>query len=126
MAADFSVIHLEITEDGADDVWMDGVTGDLLRELRTRDLEVERVSLTPPLGAKSGMGFTLATIAVTAAGSPVIAELVGILRDWLRRGRERTVRLTYQGETIELSSATAEERSFIVEAWLREKGARDT
>lgn len=126
MAADFSVIHLEITEDGADDAWMDGMTGDLLKELRDRDLEVERVSLTPPPGAKSGVGFALATIAVTAAGSPVIAELIGILRDWLGRGRERTVRLTYRGETIELSSATAEEQVFIVEAWLREKGPRDT
>jgi len=111
-------VCVEISENGADDLRLDGLARSLLAELAGRDLAVERATEAGPQGAKSGVNLTLATLVVTCAGSPVIAQMLGVLRDWLRRREDRRITLTVNRSTFELSSTSASQEYIVVREWL--------
>jgi hypothetical protein len=118
VAAEGLPVSIEVSEYGADGLWLDGLASSLLTELAGRDLAVSRATEAGPEGAKSGVGITLATLLVTCSGSPVIAQMLGILRDWLRRREDRRITLTADRSTIELSSASTTEEYIVVQQWL--------
>jgi len=82
------------------------------------DLAVERAAEAGPHGAKAGVSITLATLVVTCSGSPVIAQMLGVLRDWLRRREDRRITLTVNRSTFELSSTSASQEYIVVREWL--------
>jgi hypothetical protein len=63
----------------------------------------------------------MAELLVTmSAGGGVLATLVATVRDWLgRRGNAGTITLTLDGDSLELSSATAAERSQLIDTFVR-------
>jgi Effector Associated Constant Component 1 len=111
-------VCVEISENGADDLRLDGLARSLLTELAGRGLAVERATKAGPHGAESGVSLTLATLVVTCSGSPVIAQLLGVLRDWLRRREGRRITLTVNRSTFELSSTSASQEYIVVREWL--------
>ena len=125
MSAASLTVYVEISENGADDLRLDGLARNLVTELAGRDLAVKRATEVGPHGAKSGASITLATLVVTCSGSPVIAQVLGVLRDWLRRREDRRITLTVNRSTFELSSTSATQEYIVVREWLERQGPLD-
>ena len=125
MSAASLTVYVEISENGADDLRLDGLARNLLTELAGRDLAVKRATEAGPHGAKSGVSITLATLVVTCPGSPAIAQVLGVLRDWLRRREDRRITLTVNRSTFELSSTSATQEYIVVREWLERQGPLD-
>jgi hypothetical protein len=98
-----------------------------VRQLRAelKDLDVESVaaltSEKAPPAAKgvdpSGLGALLITLPATGG---IFTVLIGTARDWLaRHAAARSISLTIDGDTIVLERSSAQERTALIEAYLR-------
>lgn len=96
------------------------------RQLRSelRELDVDDVTAVvdgdAPPGAKGVDAASLAELLVTmSAGGGVFVTVLATIRDWLgRRSDAQSVKLTLDGDTLELTRATAAERADLVAAFL--------
>jgi hypothetical protein len=94
----------------------------LRNELRSLDVdEVVPVDGGPPPPGSKGVAVPLTEWLVTmSAGGGVFVTVIATIRDWLsRRAGAHKVTLTIDGDTLELSSATAAERAELVETFVR-------
>ena len=93
---------------------------DELRELDVDDVEPVEGTL-PPDGAKSGVLASLTEWLVTlSGGGGVFVSVIGTITAWLGgRAGAHKVTVTIDGDTLELSSATAAERAELVETFVR-------
>lgn len=99
----------------------------LVRRLRVelKDLDVESVvtvtSENVPLGAKGVDPPTIGTLLITlSAAGGVFAVLIEAVRDWLaRHAAARRVSVTIDGDTIVLEKCSAQERSALIDAYIR-------
>ena len=90
-----------------------------LRELDVDDVEPVE-GARPPDGAKSGVLASLTEWLVTLSGAGVVVPVIGTIKAWLARGAgDHKVTVTIDGDTLELSSATPEERAELVETFVR-------
>jgi hypothetical protein len=108
---------------GADAEDTDRLGRRLRRELSELDVDDVRPQGdgAAPEGAKGADVASMAELLVTmSAGGGVLATLVATVRDWLgRRGNAGTITLTLDGDSLELSSATAAERSQLIDTFVR-------
>jgi hypothetical protein len=96
------------------------------RQLRDelRDLDVDDVATVEsgaaPAGSK-GVGMALTEWLVTlSGGGGVFVSVIGTIKAWLGgRAGAHKVTVTIDGDTLELSSATAAERAELVETFVR-------
>ena len=91
----------------------------LRAELSGLDVEVRAApGAAPPPGAKGIAEWSAVVVALSSSGG-VLATVLGTIRDWLKRqpGGHR-VSITLDGETIEVESATADEQSGLVAAFV--------
>lgn len=117
---------------GAVRVWVDVVLlGDdpeqadrAIRQLRAElvagDFETRSVSVPPPAGSK-GDAAAVGAVAVALGGAGgMVPLLIALLKDWLgRRSVSGALRLTLNGQSIEVDRTTVEERQQLIEAFLR-------
>ena len=112
-------LSLQISEDGADAERLAALTGYLRAELL--QLDVENVATLeggePPPGSRvvsvAAVGGLLVALGQSAEG---LRSVVSAIRDWLRRGEgtRRTVRLKLDGDTLELSQASAADQDQLI------------
>lgn len=119
-----STVRLKLSEANADLERLDDLSRSLMNELRHREIAVESQVTQVPSGAKSNTAITVGALMVAVANSPAVANLVTGILDWLRRGRERSVKLSYGDVSIELSSASKEEQRRLTQ-WLEERIHKD-
>ncbi|MER7461004.1 hypothetical protein [Micromonospora sp. NPDC126480] len=83
------------------------------------DLVGEPAPAPLPPGAKAAdpAGVTSLLIALAASGG-VLTGLIGLLQAWLLRGSDRTLVVEIDGDRLELTGATSEERRRLTNAWL--------
>ena len=117
-------LHVVLEPDpGTDPEDVERLGRQLGNELRALDVDdVAAVDgAPPPEGAKSGVVMSLTEWLVTLSGSGgVFVTVIGTLKDWLsRRAGAHKVSVTIDGDTLELSSATAAERAELVETFVR-------
>jgi hypothetical protein len=121
-------LRIELFEPNADDEAVDHLTGDLRLELLELDVEsVSPVSLGPaPEGSK---GLELAVIGALLVhvkeSLPLVNAVVNAARAWLTRGQSsgRSLKVTVDGRTLELSAATADQQQQIVDEFVRSLGS---
>jgi hypothetical protein len=97
------------------------------RQLRSelQDLNVNYVIPVaredPPSGAKGGEAVSLMEWLITLSGTGgVLATVVATIKDWLgRRTGAQKIKLTIDGDSLELDAATPADRSELVEAFVR-------
>ena len=100
---------------------MDELTMALRRELLQLDVDsVDRVSAGPvPEGAK---GVDLAAIGalIVSLGSatPVLGQVVDVIRAWSARSPERTVSLTLGGDTLVLGGMSSDDQHLVIKDWM--------
>ena len=91
-------------------------------ELRELDVdEVAPVDSGPPPPGSKGVATALTEWLVTLSGSGgVFVSVIATIRAWLGgRAGAHKVTVTIDGDTLELSSATAAERAELVETFVR-------
>jgi len=113
-------LRLQISEVGADAQRLAILTGYLRAELLQLDVEnvaTPRASEVPPDARAvdvAVIGTLLVALGQSAEG---LRSVVSVIRGWLRhdQGTRRTVRLELEGDTLELSQASADDQEKLIE-----------
>lgn len=116
------LIALEAEVD-ADDYERETLARQLRSELRHVDVESisELDGREAPTGAKGAelaeWGVWLVTL---SASGGVLTSLISVAKDWLdRRGARNRLKITINGDTIELDGATSAEQATLLKAFVR-------
>jgi hypothetical protein len=98
--------EIEILDSEASEEELDGITRNLLSELRDTDVQsANLVSIgAAPEGSK-GDPITIGTLAMTALPM-VLPGVIDMIKDWAARGRGRTVK--FKGKGIEFEGSAEE------------------
>ncbi|HEY6793079.1 MAG TPA: caspase family protein [Kineosporiaceae bacterium] len=99
-------------------------TNGLRQELLNLDVAaVDQVAERPPLGARAAETVALGTLIVSVAQSQVLAAIINAVTAWLSHRPQRTVRLTVDGDVLELSGLPSKERQRLADQWLQRRAA---
>jgi hypothetical protein len=101
----------------------------LARSLRRELLELDVAAVEPALsdGAPEDARAVEALLAGAlivrlSQTSEALSSLIGTVRSWLGSHDDRRVRIELDGDVIELSSASDEERERLVDTWIERHG----
>lgn len=112
---------VEVRAPGEDDEELARLAGRLRAELLDLDVTGAEPAPAPggagPDGAKGGGVAAVAGLLVQFAGHDVLAAVISAIQGWLGRQRSRTVKLTIDGDSIELTSVTSAEQARLIELW---------
>ena len=121
-------LKIELFEPDADPETVDQLTRNLRNELL--DLDVDSITqpvLGPaPEGSKGLELMAIGALLVQVKNSiPVVTSVVSAVRSWLQRGSSpgRSLKVTVEGRTLELSAATAAQQQQIVDEFVWSLGA---
>jgi hypothetical protein len=121
-------VRLDVIEEGSDDERIEELALLLRRELLALDVEsVEPATGEPaPDGTRGGlMSAAGALVVALPPAVEKVAALVAVVRDWLRHaGSRRTVRVEIGGDVLELTGATSELQTRLVDDWIAKHAAR--
>ncbi len=122
MNEDLSQLEINFTVD--DDVSaheLDELTAAMRRELLQLDVQsVDRVSGGPaPEGAKGIELAELGALVVSLGkATPVLGQVVAVIEAWVARSPNRTVKLTLDGDTLELNGMSERDQRQVVKDWM--------
>ncbi len=103
----------------------------LVAQLRAELLQlgvdsVERAtSSSTPMGAKSVAVDGVVTLVITTYDSAILVELIGLLKSWIGRGIDRSVRLRVGPGTLKVTEASAKGQARIVQSWLDDHASEE-
>jgi hypothetical protein len=118
-----AVVHLDVVEPGSEDERLEELVLGLAGELRELD-EVESVgpatSGDVPEGTRSSLAAVAGALVLSVRPSArQLLSVLGLIRQWLRRSPlQRTVKVTIDGDTLELTGASDELQSRVVDDWV--------
>ena len=103
-----------------DDVELDQLTTALRRRLGDLDVEqVDRVrGADVPAGAKPIDAIAVGALVVSLA-PPILTAALSLLQEWLANRPVRRIKLTLDGDSIELTAASRDSQQRLIEAFLR-------
>lgn len=120
-------VRVGVVEEGADDARLEELALLLRHELLALDVRAVEPARggEAPEGTRGGLAAIAGVLSVSLApGLQVLGGVVSVVRDWLRRsGSGRTVKITIDGDTIELSGASDAVQQQLVDAWVRKHTA---
>ncbi|GAB2668823.1 effector-associated constant component EACC1 [Kribbella swartbergensis] len=116
-------VRVGVVEQGSDDARLEELALLLRQELLALDVravEPYREGEAPE-GSRGGLAAIAGVLSVSLApGLQVLGTVVSVVRDWLRRsGSGRTVKVTIDGDTIELTGANDAVQQQLVDAFVR-------
>jgi hypothetical protein len=117
-----ALLRLEVDGDAEE---LDRLARRLRAELGELDLDVLAVPAGElPAGAKAADPVTIGSLVVAfSAAGGVFPGLVETLREWLgRQAGKHRIKVTVDGDTVELERATAGERQQLIDAFVRRHG----
>jgi hypothetical protein len=117
-------LRIELFEPDADPETVDELTRNLRNELLDLDVDsITQPAVGPaPEGSKGLELMAIGALLVQVKNSiPVVTSVVSAVRSWLQRGSSptRSLKVTVDGRTLELTAATAEQQQQIVEEFVR-------
>jgi hypothetical protein len=120
-------LKIELFEPEADPETVDELTRNLRNELL--DLDVDAIT-QPVVGPAPERSKGLELMAIGALlvqvknSLPVVTAVVSAVRSWLQRGSSpgRSLKVTVDGRTLELTAATADQQQRIVDEFVRSLG----
>jgi hypothetical protein len=116
---------LRLEADDADAEELDRLARRLRAELGELDVDVLAVAAGElPEGAKAADPVTIGSLVVAfSAAGGVFPGLVETLREWLgRQAGKHRIKVTVDGDTVELERATVAERQQLIDAFVRRHG----
>ncbi len=125
-------LQIEIIDPEADDERLSMVTETLRQDLLALDVDsVKRVpSGAAPDGSKGLDPAAIGALLVALKSSVELAtQVVGAVKSWLRRGGTKNptqvLKLTVNGQSIELSAATVDQQQQLVDAFVAAAASPD-
>lgn len=120
MPGDGLVVHVTADAD-ADEQELAELTGRLREELL--ELDVDDVELVrsgePPPGAKGLDVVQVGELLVsTVTSSHVLSAIVGVVRSWLSRARQRSVKIEIDGDVLEVSGLSSTDQQRLIDQWI--------
>jgi hypothetical protein len=113
-------LTLRVEDNEADPEELADLTAHLRHELL--DLDVEAVESPrlgePPPGSRAVDLVALGTLIVTVAKPELLVAVVAAVRAWLAGSQQRSVKVTLDGDTLELTGLSAKEQHRVVAQWL--------
>ena len=113
-------INLRVDED-VSPLEMEELTAAIRRELLLLDVQsVDRVSGGPaPEGAKGIELAALGALIVNVSrATPVLGQVIDVIQAWSARSPNRTVKLTLEGDTLELGGMSESQQRQVVKDWM--------
>ncbi len=116
-------LQIEIVDPTADDQELDKLSDSLRQEL----LELDVDSVSRPAGGQApdgSKGLDLAAVGALLvalkSSVEVATQVVSAVRSWMRRTKAptQTLKLTMNGQTLELSAATQDQQQQLVDAFV--------
>ncbi|MEV8378272.1 hypothetical protein AB0P21_36380 [Kribbella sp. NPDC056861] len=122
-------VRVGVVEQGADQARLEELALLLRQELLALDVravEPVREGEAPP-GTRGGLAAIAGLLSVSLTpGLQVVGAMVAVVRDWLRRsGGAHTVKISIDGDTLELTGASDEVQQRLVDAWVRKHSGTD-
>jgi hypothetical protein len=110
------------------DLLVAGTNSDEL-EMLTRDLRAELLQLDvdcvdlprgdqPPTGTKAGDVLVIGSLVLAISNSNLVRGVAEVLKSWIGRSADRSVRLEIGGDALEATGLSAELRDRLIEEWL--------
>jgi hypothetical protein len=117
-------LSVRLAEDGADAGRLERLTAALRLELLELGVEEARLAREgrAPEGTKAGSTMWLGTLLVTLAGSPVLAAMVGVIAEWVKRDGARSATLRCGEHTLTLTGLSRDEQHRVVDGWFERLG----
>jgi hypothetical protein len=97
------------------------LAGRLRAELLDLDVDAVRrpVRVDAPADAKGAGLLAFGELVVGLVASPeVLASIIDTVRSWLGRNRARSVKLTLDGDALEVSGVSSAEQDRLIELWV--------
>ena len=116
--------QLAINLEAGDDVSpfeLEELTAAVRRELLQLDVEsVDRVSGGPAPDGTRGIDVAAigALLVSLSKATPVLGQVVDVIQAWAARSPNRTVKLTLDGDMLELNGMSEEEQRRVVRDWM--------
>jgi hypothetical protein len=116
--------QLAINLEAGDDVSpyeLEELTAAVRRELLQLDVEsVDRVSSGPAPDGTRGLDVAAigALLVSLSKATPVLGQVVDVIQAWAARSPNRTVKLTLDGDTLELNGMSEDEQRRVVRDWM--------
>jgi Effector Associated Constant Component 1 len=113
-------LTLRIDDEDADPEELADLTAHLRHELL--DLDVEAVESPrlgePPPGSRAVDLVALGTLVVTFAKSELLVAVVTAVRAWLVGSQQRSVKVTLDGDMLELTGLSSKDQRRLIDEWL--------
>jgi Effector Associated Constant Component 1 len=113
-------LTVRVEDEEADPEELADLTAHLRHELL--DLDVETVESSragpPPPGSRAVDLAALGTLVVTVAQPELLVTVVTAVRAWLAGSQQRSVKVTLDGDTLELTGLSSKEQRRVVDQWL--------
>jgi Effector Associated Constant Component 1 len=112
-------LRLEVAlEPDADAAELEHATSQLREELLELDLErVDRPTEPAPPGSR-GLDIAALGTLIVGAGRGAIGPVLTAVQSWVARRSSRSVRITIDGDSLELTNASREDQRRLVESFL--------
>src|SRR5262245_39691782 len=105
-------IKLDLLVQGANSDELEMLTSNLRAELL--QLDVDSVELArgvqPPTGTKAGDALVIGSLVLAISNSSLVRGVAEVLKTWIGRSADRSVRLEIDGDALEATGLTAESR----------------
>ncbi len=101
------------------------LVGRLRAELLDLDIDAVRQSVREeaPEDSKGASLLAAGELVVRfMAGPEVLASIIGGIRSWLGRNRGRSVKLTLDGDSLEVSGVSSAEQDRLIDLWVTRHG----
>jgi hypothetical protein len=119
--ADRLEVQLEL-DDGASPEEIERLTAAMRRELLQLDVAaVDRVpGEAAPEGAKAGLEIAAVGALMVTLGNAgsTLEQIVATMRSWVSRSSDRTVKLSLDGDTLEVGGMSEEDQRHVIDAWM--------
>jgi hypothetical protein len=113
-------LTVRVEDEEADPEEIAELTSRLRRELLELDVEaVESLRLgEPPPGSRAVDLVALGTLIVTFARSELLVTVITAVRAWLAGSQQRSVKVTLDDDTLELTGLSSKEQRRVIDQWL--------
>ena len=113
-------INLHVDDD-ISPLELEELTAAMRRELLQFDVDsVDRVSAGPAPAGSRGIDVAAIGALVVSLGkaTPVLGQVVEVIRAWAARSPQRTVKLTLAGDTLEVGGMSESEQHQVIRDWM--------
>ncbi|HUR04285.1 MAG TPA: caspase family protein, partial [Nonomuraea sp.] len=125
MAGGTNQLNLWVVDDSADPQELDELTATLRADLLDLDVVVGLPEAgATPQGSKAILSFAIGGLTVALAGTELLGAIVEAVTAWLTRHRDRSVKMSLDGDLLEVTGVASPDQRRLIDEWLARRRSR--